>query len=163
MLGEKKVWGKKPPKLGQKRKDQEPKKQNLYDPGFGEKTREYTGEMDECPYCGSDSFSPIENGKRSRCNECYTNFSATVGTEYHNSGLSTEQILKLKECALAGLSIRKSAELAGIDKDTAHKYLKIAAEQGNNQSDDAISKHLKEFRAREAFKRLNQELLDEQD
>jgi|GEM_PF-2873898 transposase-like protein len=157
------MWGKKPPRLGQERKDKEAKKSNLYDPEVGERNREYTGEMNECPYCGSDSLSSIENGKRSRCNKCCTNFSATVGTEYHNSGLSKEQILKLKECALAGLSIRKSAELAGVDKDTAHKYLRICTEQRSNQPDDAISRHLTEVRAREAFNRLQQDLLDEQD
>ena len=41
----------------------------------------------ECPYCGSDKWYSIENGKRFKCGnkECHKKYSATVGTIFHAS------------------------------------------------------------------------------
>ncbi len=43
----------------------------------------------ECPYCGSDKYYVIENGKRFKCGnkECYKKYSVTVGTVFHSSNI----------------------------------------------------------------------------
>ncbi|MGN6603739.1 MAG: IS1595 family transposase [Ginsengibacter sp.] len=43
----------------------------------------------ECPYCGSDKYYVIENGKRFKCGnkECYKKYSVTVGTIFHSSNI----------------------------------------------------------------------------
>jgi transposase-like protein len=42
-----------------------------------------------CPYCGSDKWYRIENGKRFKCGnkECYKKYSVTVGTVFHASNI----------------------------------------------------------------------------
>ncbi|MBL7702969.1 MAG: IS1595 family transposase [Ferruginibacter sp.] len=47
------------------------------------------GGCPECPYCGSDKWYRIENGKRFKCGnkECYKKYSVTVGTVFHASNI----------------------------------------------------------------------------
>lgn len=42
-----------------------------------------------CPYCGSEKWYSIENGKRFKCGnkECYKKYSVTVGTVFHASNI----------------------------------------------------------------------------
>ncbi|MBK7308464.1 MAG: transposase [Chitinophagaceae bacterium] len=51
------------------------------------------GGCPQCPYCGSNKWYRIENGKRFKCgnSECYKKYSVTVGTVFHatNIPLST--------------------------------------------------------------------------
>ena len=43
----------------------------------------------KCPYCGSEKWYKIENGKRFKCGnkECYKKYSVTVGTVFHASNI----------------------------------------------------------------------------
>ena len=43
----------------------------------------------ECPYCGSDKWYRIEDGKRFKCgnSKCYKKYSVTVGTVFHASNI----------------------------------------------------------------------------
>lgn len=159
------MWGQKPPGLGQSRKDKEAAKQNqpLYDSGSSERPRSYTGEMNECPYCNSTNMSSIDGGRRRQCNSCCTSYSSTVGTEYHKSHLTEEQRNLLKEYAREGISVRDVADRTGINKNTVNRYFKIFEEKGGRQLEEAMNQDSVEARQIENFKRLQKELLEEQD
>ena len=76
----------------------------------------------QCPYCGSRRSSPLEQGLRHHCNDCFTSYSVTVGTLFHNTHVPLWKwflaisILKTSE---KKVSIRKLAKQIGVSKKTA--------------------------------------------
>jgi transposase-like protein len=117
-------------------------------------------EENSCPSCGELTKTKASGRDRFTCNKCDYRFSATTGTEFHKSRLSKDQILKLKECVRENLSARQTAEIVGINKNTADRYLNILEDIGASQLEEALEKS---YRQQEAHSRLQQELLDEQD
>jgi len=78
-----------------------------------------------CPYCKTSFSSPIEKGRRYRCNKCNTNFSITARTLFHRSKVD---LRKWFYClAIAGIteaSLRTLAGELGVTKDTVLKMIK---------------------------------------
>src|SRR4030042_574380 len=75
-----------------------------------------------CPYCGSPRCTPMPQEKRYHCNSCFTSFSVTVRTIFHNSKLelqkwflATTLILNAKK----GMSARQLARELKVNKNTA--------------------------------------------
>lgn len=84
----------------------------------------------ECPYCSSKHIQL--NGKargyqQYRCTACRKYFSSTTNTIISCTKLPLEKWRKYIECMMTNLSIRKCAEICGINRNTAflwrHKIL----------------------------------------
>ena len=84
----------------------------------------------KCPYCNGKHIQ--RNGKARGyqqyiCVDCKKYFSATTNTIISCTKLPLEKWNKYIECMMANLSIRKCAEICGINKNTAflwrHKIL----------------------------------------
>lgn len=84
----------------------------------------------ECPYCASKHIQ--RNGKargyqQYRCVDCRRFFSAATGTVISYTKLPLEKWKRYIECMMANLSIRKCAEVCGINRNTSflwrHKIL----------------------------------------
>ena len=83
-----------------------------------------------CPHC--NSFNIKKNGhkglmQRFMCKDCHKTFTSRNNTITFSSKKSFATWKKYIECMMLGLSVRKSAEICGINKDTAfiwrHKIL----------------------------------------
>lgn len=82
----------------------------------------------KCSHCGSENLTKMNDGKnveRYHCNTCFVSTSDTAGTEWHRTRLPKETREKLKEAHGGGMTIRKAAEHAGVDKNTAHRAFKL--------------------------------------
>lgn len=80
-----------------------------------------------CPYCGSKRASAIEKGLRYHCNSCFTSYSVTVGTLFHQTHVPLQKwykaILLVREPSTK-MSARKLAQEINVNKDTAAQMLK---------------------------------------
>ena len=83
-----------------------------------------------CPRCHSNNF--VKNGFRGSiqrfiCKDCHQSFTTRTNTITEHSQKNYETWCKYLECMMNGLSVRRSAEICGINKDTAfiwrHKVL----------------------------------------
>ncbi|BDC95008.1 IS1595 family transposase [Treponema saccharophilum] len=83
-----------------------------------------------CPHCSS--FNIKKNGhkglmQRFMCHDCHKTFSARNNTITFSSKKSFATWKKYLECMMNGFTVRRSAEICGINKDTAfiwrHKVL----------------------------------------
>lgn len=83
-----------------------------------------------CPHCGEDSIS--RNGKyngkqRYICKSCRKSFTDFTNSAIYKSRSSLEKWYKYAKCMIAGYSIRKSAQIVGINIATSffwrHKIL----------------------------------------
>ncbi len=83
-----------------------------------------------CPHCGAESIS--RNGKyndkqRYLCKTCRKSFTDFTNAAIYKSRSSLEKWFKYAKCMIAGYSIRKSAEIVGINIATSffwrHKIL----------------------------------------
>ena len=77
-----------------------------------------------CPYCGSDKWYSIENGKRFKCgnNECYKKYSVTVGSIFHASNIPLTKWFPAVYIILAhkkGISSIQLSKDLGITQKTA--------------------------------------------
>jgi transposase-like protein len=75
-----------------------------------------------CPYCGSRRSSPLEQGLRHHCNDCFTSYSVTVGTLFHNTHVPLWKWFLAISILLNSekkISIRKLANQIGVSKKTA--------------------------------------------
>lgn len=77
-----------------------------------------------CPYCGSNKWYSIEDGKRFKCGnkECYKKYSVTVGTFMHDSNLPLStwlQAMYLITSRKKGISSCQIAKDLGITKKSA--------------------------------------------
>jgi len=78
----------------------------------------------DCPHCGSGSV--IGNGhlkgvQRYRCKACSKYFSTTTGKFWYNIK-KKDKLKSYMHCLLSGYSIRKSANLVGISKQTSFNW-----------------------------------------
>ena len=78
-----------------------------------------------CPRCNSKKVR--KNGfnktmQRFFCADCKKSFSASTNTITHSSKKTLEIWQKYVDCMISGLSVRKSAAICGICKDTAFKW-----------------------------------------
>lgn len=98
-----------------------------------------------CPHC--NSFNVKKNGhkgliQRFMCNDCHKSFTARNNTITFSSKKSFSVWKKYIDCMMAGLSVRKSAEICGINKDTAfiwrHKILDALQTMAANVKLDGI-------------------------
>lgn len=81
----------------------------------------------QCPYCGSRRASPIEKGLRHHCNDCFTSYSVTVGTLFHQTHVDLQKWFRtilLVQASSGSISVRKLAQEIGVSKNTATKMLK---------------------------------------
>ncbi len=91
-----------------------------------------------CPECGSTHY--VRNGhsptgiQHYKCKDCGKAFSSTTNTILQSTHMPLSTWKKYIECMVVGMSIRKTAEVCELNKDTVflwrHKIL------------DAISKYL---------------------
>lgn len=77
-----------------------------------------------CPYCKSDKWYTIENGKRFKCGNknCHKKYSVTVGTLFHNSNIPLTTWLPavyLLQSHKKGISSTQLAKDLGITQKTA--------------------------------------------
>ncbi len=78
----------------------------------------------ECPYCGSNKWYSIENGKRFKCGnkECYKKYSVTVGTVFHASNIPLTTwfpAMYLISAHKKGISSVQLAKDLGVTQKTA--------------------------------------------
>ncbi|MBD1916244.1 transposase [Leptolyngbya sp. FACHB-60] len=81
----------------------------------------------QCPYCGSRRASPIEKGLRHHCNACFTSYSVTVGTLFHQTHVDLQKWFRtilLVQASSGSISSRKLACEIGVSKNTAAQMLK---------------------------------------
>ena len=83
-----------------------------------------------CPHCKSTKI--VKNGLRNSiqrfiCKDCNKSFTVRTNTITEHSQKSFETWSKFIECMMNSFSVRRSAEICGINKDTAfiwrHKVL----------------------------------------
>jgi transposase-like protein len=77
-----------------------------------------------CPYCGSNKWYSIEDGKRFKCGnkECYKKYSVTVGTIFHASNIPLSTWLPamyLNTAHKKGISSCQLAKDLGVCQKTA--------------------------------------------
>jgi transposase-like protein len=75
-----------------------------------------------CPYCGSNRSSKYKNEHRYRCGSCFTSYSVTVGTLFHNTHLNLQKwfaAIVLLRYSRPGISVRRLAQEIGVNKSTA--------------------------------------------
>ena len=92
-----------------------------------------------CPHCSSTRF--VKNGLRNSiqrfiCKDCNKSFTGRTNTITEHSQKSFETWSKFLECMMNSFSVRRSAEICGINKDTAfiwrHKVLDALQEMQNS-------------------------------
>ena len=87
-----------------------------------------------CPYCGQKTKQYRCNDGRYKCNHCNLRYSSRVGTAFHNTKLTTAQIMLclyivLSQPAVSGITV---ARQAGISYNASYAFLKrvqLATEQ----------------------------------
>lgn len=75
-----------------------------------------------CPYCKSDSTTPLPKEQRHHCNNCNTTFSVTVGTIFHHTHLPLQKwflAISLILNAKKGISARQLARDLEVNKNSA--------------------------------------------
>lgn len=106
-----------------------------------------------CPYCGCKNY--VRNGHQKNgaqkfvCKECHRSFSMNTGTVGYNSHFNLEKWTKFIECDLNGLSIRKTAAIVGIHRNTAllwrHKLYSAIGYLQNSKLSGQIQVDAKNF------------------
>lgn len=76
----------------------------------------------KCPYCESFRATKLKNENRYHCNHCFTSYSVTVGTLFHNSRVKLHKwftaiffIIDSEE----QVTVRGLAKLIEVNKNTA--------------------------------------------
>jgi transposase-like protein len=76
----------------------------------------------KCPYCNSVNASKIKQEWRYHCNNCFTSYSVTVGTLFHQTHVKLPkwfQAIELVVQKSPNISARKLAVVVGVNKNTA--------------------------------------------
>ncbi len=77
-----------------------------------------------CPHCGSFRISSVPRESRYHCNSCNVSFSVTVNTLFHNTRVPLQKwflAIDIFSHYGSGVSVRKLAEMIGVNKNTAWK------------------------------------------
>ena len=80
----------------------------------------------QCPYCGSRRSSPLEQGLRHHCNDCFTSYSVTVGTLFHNTHVPLWKwflAISILNNSNSKVSVRKLGKKIGVSKNTANHLI----------------------------------------
>ncbi len=85
------------------------------------------GGVPQCPYCESKKSRKLKNEQRYQCNECFTSYSVTVGTLFHQTYVDLEKwfmaihiVLNSKD-TISGRQLAKKIE---VNKNTACSMVK---------------------------------------
>jgi len=76
----------------------------------------------QCPYCDSTSASAFKSEQRYHCNTCFTSYSVTVGTLFHQTHVDLHKWFHALELVLKSsraVSVRQLAQEVGVSKNTA--------------------------------------------
>ncbi len=79
-----------------------------------------------CPYCDSIKSTSYKKEHRYRCNSCFTSYSVTVGTVFHQSHLDLKKwflAIHMLNCSPHKITIRQISSRIGVSKNTA-SYLR---------------------------------------
>lgn len=80
----------------------------------------------KCPYCFSESYSILKEGKRYHCNTCNTSYSVTVKSVFHKTKIPLQvwfYIIHLKEMGRLDIPFRELGETLNVTKDTANRIV----------------------------------------
>jgi len=76
----------------------------------------------KCPYCDSTKATVYKTEHRYRCNSCFTSYSVTVGTLFHQTHIELQVWFLAISLVLQhpeAVSARKLAKKIGVNKNTA--------------------------------------------
>jgi transposase-like protein len=84
------------------------------------------GKTPLCPYCNSKKHRILIEG-RYQCNECYTSYSATVGTIFHKTRVDLEKWYTAIPLIIksGSISSRQLSKQIGVNKNTACRMIGI--------------------------------------
>jgi transposase-like protein len=80
----------------------------------------------QCPYCSSTNASAFKLEQRYHCNDCFTSYSVTVGTLFHQTHVDLQKwfhALKLVMNSSTVISVRRLAQEIGVSKNTASSMI----------------------------------------
>lgn len=95
-----------------------------------------------CPHCGSTSV--IKYGKRAdgtqkyRCNDCHKQFNIKSNSIVAHTRMNMDIWQSFIECMLQGLSLRVTAEICGISKNTAFTWRHKVLDALQKMADDVV-------------------------
>lgn len=100
-----------------------------------------------CPYCGSNHATAMPRENRYHCNACYTTFSVTVNSIFHQSHLPLPKWFLAIFLILDGemsISIRRLAKILAVNKNTAWNLKKRIHKAMTNSGERALLLHIVE-------------------
>jgi len=80
------------------------------------------GGKPRCPYCNSTNAAAFKAEQRYHCNDCFTSYSVTVGTLFHQTHVDLQKwfhALKLVLRSSRAITVRRLALEIGVSKNTA--------------------------------------------
>ncbi len=105
------------------------------------------GGIPKCPYCNSTKASAFKKRHRYHCNACFTSYSVTVGTLFHQTHVGLHKwfrALKLVLNRSRMISVRKLAEEIGVSKNTA-LYMIARIRKAEHEEPELLHKLMKEL------------------
>lgn len=98
----------------------------------------------KCPYCGSEKWYIIENGKRFKCgnSDCYKKYSVTVGTVFHASNIPLTTwfpAMYIISAHKKGISSIQLAKDLGVTQKTAWFMLHRIRESLKDKGSDLLT------------------------
>lgn len=84
------------------------------------------GGIPKCPYCNSTTASLLRRENRYHCNTCFTSYSVTVNTLFHQTHVELPKWFRAIGLVMnhsKELSIRQLATEIGVNKNTASYML----------------------------------------
>ena len=100
------------------------------------------GGIPTCPYCGSTESTLLKREARHHCNACFTSYSVTVGTLFHQTHVDLHkwfQALKLVLDKQKTISVRQLSEEIGVNKNTA-AYMIVRIYKAQNDESKLLQK-----------------------
>jgi transposase-like protein len=95
-----------------------------------------------CPHCGS--VAVVKNGNRAdgtqnyRCKDCHSQFNIKSNSIVAHTHKNMDVWQKFIECMLQGLSLRKTAEICSINRNTAFAWRHKVLDTLQNMANDVI-------------------------
>lgn len=91
-----------------------------------------------CHRCNSRSYSYITSEMRYHCNTCYSSFSTTSGTVFHNTKIPIQkwiEAIRIVSESRTYISCRKLAPMIHVNKNTANRLLNQIRKHWHNPED----------------------------